>query len=555
MHPEAMELEQSRRTTIRTDRPAARPAWHGLESRSSYLLLIIMACLVFAGGDQLELGPADAAVGLAAAEGLGPLGRYFGQWRPELWPLRVLLSEMASLLSEDGRSWPGTVLWPGAISAGVIGWLLARRLGDKAGARGGLLLGLGWFGSVGVIDHSGATGLDFVAGLATIAALDRLLEKRSDLAAGTWSALAFLAGGWPPVAIILMTVIVLGRPQSGFTWRLLLPPLLALAGWSGWTLSTASAEALAAALALPFTHPSAWGLALSTMALGLPLAPFALLGLSRSIRTSWSEPARAMTVGWFQVALVCLISGTVVPGLAGAAAVPALAGMLVAAAATFDAGCSGRLPGRSLKIMLVTGFGISLCWLLVVCYAEPFCLVMVSYYRPVGIVVLVLTLVAVGIAWLALRTSSGLRGAVALATLTAALKLAHLGVFVPEWNYQHGEGPWGRAIGQWLLPNWPVYTIHDWPTDLAFAIGRQVRQLPTPRHLAFESPADEAKHVLLLESEFSNWPADAPALTKVAEFQDRWGGRRILARTAGILVAPSGVHLGPGVQRLQGDAP
>jgi hypothetical protein len=115
----------------------------------------------------------------------------------------------------------------------------------------------------------------------------------------------------------------------------------------------------------------------------------------------------------------------------------------------------------------------------------------------------------------------------------------HWTYYVPEWNYRHGQGPWGRAVGQWLLPNWTVYTFHDWPPDLAFAIGRPVRQLRSPQHLAFLA-TEQSKHVLLLESEFEHWPADAPALFKVATFHDQFGGRRVLARTAGVLITPTG---------------
>ena len=127
----------------------------------------------------------------------------------------------------------------------------------------------------------------------------------------------------------------------------------------------------------------------------------------------------------------------------------------------------------------------------------------------------------------------------AVGLLAVALKVAHWGYYVPEWNYRHGQGAWGRAIGQWLLPNWTLHTMHDWPPELAFAIGRQVRQLPTPEHLAYPAMR-EAKHVLLLQSEFDHWPATAPRLFKVASFQDRQGNSRILARTAGVLLTPSG---------------
>ncbi len=62
-----------------------------------------------------------------------------------------------------------------------------------------------------------------------------------------------------------------------------------------------------------------------------------------------------------------------------------------------------------------------------------------------------------------------------------ALKLAHWGYYVPEMNYRTSAGPWGRAIGQWVPEKHPVYTLHAWPADLAYAINRPVRQLAGPQ--------------------------------------------------------------------------
>jgi hypothetical protein len=84
-----------------------------------------------------------------------------------------------------------------------------------------------------------------------------------------------------------------------------------------------------------------------------------------------------------------------------------------------------------------------------------------------------------------------------------------------------------------------VYTFHDWPPDLAFAIGRPVFQLRSPQHLAFPA-TKQSKHVLLLDAEFAHWPADAPALFRVATFHDQFGGRRVLARTGCVLMTPTG---------------
>jgi hypothetical protein len=164
------------------------------------------------------------------------------------------------------------------------------------------------------------------------------------------------------------------------------------------------------------------------------------------------------------------------------------------------------------------------------------------YYRPLGIAVLALGIAVLGLGWSACETGNCRRGQAALAILTISLKLVHWAYYVPESNYRHGQGPWGRAIGQWLLPNWTVYTFLDWPPDLAFAIGRPVRKLRSPEHLAY-APGPDAKHVLLLESEFQHWPEHAPRVFKVAEFHDREGRKRILARTEGRLITPSGLLL------------
>jgi hypothetical protein len=517
-----------------------RPQWLDPETWSRPLLLAMAVGFVLLGAAGQDLGPADAMLGLAAGETPGPLGQVFGRWKPELWPGRVAVCALVARLAGFEQGSPGTVLWPAALAAAGIGWLLARRLRQQGGTRLGLFYGLCWFGCLGVIDHSGATGLEFLSGLATVAALDRLLERGSDWLAGIWAAAALLTGGWPSLAIILLAVIVIGRPQSGFSWRLCLPPTAGLVAWSAWVLGTASPEALAAALAWPFTRHATWWFAPTLLALGLPFAPFALLAIRPAIRSSWSDSIRLRTVAWTQVAIACLVAGTVVPGLSEAAGVPALAGITLIAAATLNSAWSLSLTGSSRRGLLVIGLVIVLIWSLIVLYSEPFCLVMVPYYRSLGIAVLALSASAIVLAWHALRCPNTRRSVVALSVLALALKVAHLGVFVPERNYQHGQGPWGRAIGQWLLPNWSIYAIHEWPHELAFAIGRPVRVIPTPQHLAYYGREGHAKHVLLLESEYEHWPEDAPHLIKVAQFEDRWGGRRILARTGGVLLSPLG---------------
>jgi hypothetical protein len=135
-------------------------------------------------------------------------------------------------------------------------------------------------------------------------------------------------------------------------------------------------------------------------------------------------------------------------------------------------------------------------------------------------------------------------GVIAFCVLALCVRLGHWGYYVPEWNYRCSQGPWGRAVGQWVPPRWPIYTIHTWPADLAFATGHSVYQLRSERHLQYQ-PGD-VKFVLLLASEFDHWPEWAPKLEKVASMHDEYDQTRVLARTPGALpwVAAARARLG-----------
>jgi hypothetical protein len=336
-----------------------------------------------------------------------------------------------------------------------------------------------------------------------------------------------------------LAIIVIGRRDTHYSPQLLLPTLGAAVAWSAWAWREASLEAWAAALVLPFTQTPDWLLPLKALGLGVPFAPLAAAGLSRRVREAWPTPTRTVLSGWLQAAMACLVAGTIVPGLAQAAQVPALAGLLMGAAAVLESAWSRSLALTDKRLFMAVLFGLLAAWLIVLLYGSYVWLLIFPYYRSVGIAALVLSIPTFGFGWLALQQRNARRGLAALVCLSLVCKLVHWGYFVPEWNYRHGQGPWGRAIGQWLLPHWTVHTFHDWPSDLAFAIGRPVFQLRSPQHLAF--PASSfSKHVLLLESEFTHWPPDAPSLILVARFQDQRGGSRVLARTKGILTTPSG---------------
>jgi len=502
-------------------------------------LVLIGLIFVMVGGADSELRAPDARVGLAAKAGIGPLGQVYGQWRPDVWPLRVAASRLALFLEEPGRPLSGTVLWPSAIAGLVAGWLVARRLLNLEASRLGLLFGFAWFGSLALIDHSSSLGFDFLTGMATIAALDRLMARGSGWVAGFWTSLAFLSGGWPPLIVVALAVIVLGRRSADFSIKLIAPPVLVSVLWFAWAAQAASIEAAAAALAWPLTQTPDWTLTLDVFSRGLPLAPFALLLVSGQLRKSLRESGRGMVLDWLQIGVAAAIGGSIIPGLAPAARCVALMGILVAAAAGLDAAWSRNLSIGARRSFWGLTLALTVLWIFVASFGGYLTMVVFPYYRPVGIIASVVSAVAIGCVWWAFETRNARRSVIAMLLLTACLKLLHWGYYVPEWNYRYGQGPWGRAIAQWLMPNWTLYTTHEWSEELAWTIGRPIRQLGGPRHLAYPA-TPESKHVLLLEAEFENWPDSAPKLIKVASFETPYGARRILARTEGVLLSPNG---------------
>jgi hypothetical protein len=350
--------------------------------------------------------------------------------------------------------------------------------------------------------------------------------------AGLWAAVAFLAGGWPPVALIALATIVIGRREAALGAKLLLPPLAAAVAWSIWALNQAQAEAWAAALALPLTQPSAWLLAPGVLALGLPWTPLVTLAAIPSVRAGWSPQGRALVLGWLQVAGACLVAGTVIPGFALAARVPALAGLAVTAAAVADRIWAASVSRTVKWLFLGVAGTITALWVGLVVIGGIFLASAVPYYRGAAIILIAAALLIGLVCVHALFRADPRRGVVALAAVAVSIKIAHAGYYAPEWNYRRSQGPWGRAIGQWVVPLWPIYTIHTWPHDLAFATEHPFRQLHHPKQLAFQD-GPETKFVLLLASEFEHWPDDAPPLVKVATLQDEHGGTRVIARTAG----------------------
>jgi hypothetical protein len=158
-----------------------------------------------------------------------------------------------------------------------------------------------------------------------------------------------------------------------------------------------------------------------------------------------------------------------------------------------------------------------------------------TYYLEVSAASLALFLIALAVAIVATWTRDRAWGVSALLWLVLGVKLAHATIYLPEIRYRTGQGPWGRAIGQWIPPGRPLYVFHSWPHDLAFAIGRPTRQLMAPAWLD-SAPGRGPHYVLLQQSEWDAWPDVAPKLVKVRDFEDERGGHRVLARTEGSLV-------------------
>ena len=491
---------------------------------------------ILLGAGNLDLNATEARLGLAVGDGFGPLGRVAGFWDPSVWPVPIALGQVAGWFEEEGAT-QNSVRWPAALAGCLIGYLLTRRSRIALNPRAGVMVAVAWFSSLALMDRSSHLNLDLVAGLGTVAALDRLLARGSGWAVGAWASWAFLAGGWPPVAVLGLATVVLGRSGASWNWRTSVPVALTVAAWSAWALTQSSAEAWASALTLPITQSSAWMFTLVVLGAGFPWAPIVGLMAARSVRDQWSGPSRGLVVGWLQVVGACLVVGSIVPGLASAATVPALAGLAVVAASLWDRACSGSgmAPGprRVLGGLVLAVAGL---WLVVALAWGGSVAFTIAYYRATMIIMIAASAVAFGLAVASVRLADPRRGCAALLLVAVAIKLGHWGYFVPEMNYRTSAGPWGRAIGQWVPEGHPVYTLHAWPADLAYAISRPIRQLAGPQLVEYQ-PGKGSKFLLLAESEYDEyqkWSEGWPKLVKVAEFQDEEGlSRRILTRTAG----------------------
>lgn len=499
--------------------------------------LIVMGALAIPliGGGNEEAGSTEARIGLAAGGPIGPLGEVYGSWDVSLLPGKVLPAQMWCW-GEGGIPTTASIRWPSAIAALIAGSLLVYGSWRKLGATAAAWTAVCWGTSIAIIDRSESLNVDFLTGLWTIAALERSLSRGCGLLAGIFAGLAFLAGGWTPVAIIMLVNVIAGRPAGAFSWRFLLPLAAIFGGWSYWTLSVVPTAAWAAVLTLPFLQKSAWFLILDVLAGSLPWTAFALLAFAASVRSAWGDQGRSRVSGWLRVSGVSIIAGTIVPGLAAAARAPAIAGLIVAAAASLDRVWSTpfAFPRVTRRITLTIAAATMVLGVFCIAPLSIYLALTVGYYRQISIFLafasIVTALVLADAAWLG-KTRRALGCVVTLALL---IKIAHFGVYVPEINYRTGEGPRGRAIGQWAPPHRTIFTVHPFPADLMLATRRPVRDLPDPRLLKYQAgPQGQSKFVLLHPEEFKHWPEDAPPLEKVFEYRVEFGHEisHVLART------------------------
>ena len=547
---------------------------------------LIVAAFTLPNAGSHDLGPAEARLGMAAGDRVGPFGLVFGAWEPALLPGRVLPCQLWAWGYGGVAATAAAVRWPLAIASALLGLLAVRRAWTMLGPRASILAALTMGGSIALIDRSAvgfgafdslfaglafglsgnpsllvapiAPDVNLIAGLCAVSALDRLLRRGPDLTLGLFAGLGFLAGGWPVLAVVALPSVVLPRREGSRTGLAVFGALAVVIAWSSWALSNARVEAWAASLALPLTKGPAWTLIPWVAAFALPWSPFAILLVFRSVRGAWSEEVRSEVMGWLKVVAALAMAGTLIPGLGDACRVPMLFGLALASAAALDRvlGSLENLGTRPRRLFWTVAIATTLAWAAVSTPLFGYVAAAIGAYRVLAVALVAFGLIAPIVAGLGLARHRPALGLAALVIVAASLKVAHWGIYVPEWNYRASQGPWGRAIGQWMPRRATLYfintttfddTIPDrdrWPADLAFHVGRSVRQLPAAEALDLE-PASETPHFVLLHpSEFEHWPPSAPPIVHVRTLQDRSGEPRVLARTPGPLYPDRRTELG-----------
>ena len=199
--------------------PGCAVSWVRLAWVSLALVFVIL------GAIDLDLGPAEARLGRRPAKKLGPLGQVFGYWAPTCG--RPKSSQSCSVGS---NRWVGRARRPSRWPAALAG--NHRRLDagspDVAGARDPcrgsvrdlLVRQPGADRSIGG-DRAGFRSWAWPRWQRSTAIFTRIRPGRR-----IWAALAFLAGGWPPLVVMGLAIIAIGQDVGFFSRRLLLAAML-----------------------------------------------------------------------------------------------------------------------------------------------------------------------------------------------------------------------------------------------------------------------------------------------------------------------------------------
>ena len=198
-------------------------------------VLVVLASIVFPifGGGNIEPGPKEGKLGMTAWGKLGPYGEVYGGWEPSLLPGKVLPTKVWSLLV-GGAPTDASLRWPlvvAALAAGAVLSIASLRASGKSSA---FWTTVCWMTSVGLMELSETLDLDMLVGVWTIAAVSRINAKSADFWAGVLAGMAFLAGGWPPLAVCLIACVVLGKRSSIVSFWYFVPQAAIVGLWSLW---------------------------------------------------------------------------------------------------------------------------------------------------------------------------------------------------------------------------------------------------------------------------------------------------------------------------------
>jgi hypothetical protein len=75
--------------TVRVDRESGTVSWSVPRYWQGLVLAALATFFVVVGAIELDLGPGEARLGLAAGERPGPLGQVVGYWAADLWPAEI----------------------------------------------------------------------------------------------------------------------------------------------------------------------------------------------------------------------------------------------------------------------------------------------------------------------------------------------------------------------------------------------------------------------------------------------------------------------------------